>query len=336
MNKAIEVQNLTKRFPRSAGYRDLLPWRKREYTLALDSLNMEVGEQELFGLLGPNGAGKTTLIKILCGLMLPNSGEARIFDHNVQTEENAAKRLVGIVSAEERSFYWRLNGRQNLEFYASLYQVPNKEKKQRVDEVLHNVGLFDDAGVRFQNYSTGMRQKLAVARGLLCKPRILFVDEPTRSLDPLSARAVRTLLREEVVRSGRTVILATHNMEEAESICDRVAILNKGHIVMSGRVNELSSLFKRQDGCEIEIGNAGEFLIDQLSSIEGVIDCIRAPESNGTLHLHFTLSSQREVLPRVIEQIVASGAEVYDCQLKKLPLEDIFINAINKSSGSNK
>jgi ABC-2 type transport system ATP-binding protein len=334
MSTAIQVKNLTKRFPRSAGYRDLLPWRKKEFTVAVDSLNLEVGEQELFGLLGPNGAGKTTLIKILCGLVLPNSGEARIFGHNVQTEENETKGLVGIVSAEERSFYWRLSGWQNLEFYATLYQVPNHEKIQRINEVLHKVGLFDDAGVRFQNYSTGMRQKLAIARGLLCKPRILFVDEPTRSLDPLSARAVRNLLRQEVVESGRTVILATHNMEEAETICDRVAILNKGHIITSGRVEELSSLFKRQDGCEIEVGNAGEFLIDQLSSIEGVLDCTKAPDSNGTLHLQFTLSNQREVLPRVIEKIVTSGGEVYNCQLKKLPLEDIFINAINKTAGS--
>ena len=331
MNTAIRITNLTKSFPRFAGYRDLLPWRKRELTTALEGLNLEIIEGELFGLLGPNGAGKTTLIKILCGLILPNSGDAWIFGHNVKTEERAVKELVGVVSADERSFYWRLTGRQNLEFYASLYQVPQHQKRQRIDEVLHKVGLSSEATVRFQNYSTGMRQKLAIARGLLCKPRVLFVDEPTRSLDPISARSVRDLLREEVDRFGRTVILATHNMEEAETICERVAILDRGRLITSGRVNELNALFERQDGCELEVGNAGENLINQLSKIEGVLDCSRTPNSNGILHIQLTLSSRQEVLPRLIKQIVLNGGEVYDCRMKKLPLEEIFVNAINGS-----
>jgi ABC-2 type transport system ATP-binding protein len=332
MGVAIKVNNLTKRFPRSVGYRDLLPWRKREYTVALDSLQLEINEQELFGLLGPNGAGKTTLIKILCGLILPTSGNAWILGHNVQTEEKAAKELVGVVSADERSFYWRLSGRQNLEFYASLYRVPHNQIKQRIREVLSKVGLSNEADIRFQNYSTGMRQKLAIARGLLCKPKVLFVDEPTRSLDPLSARAVRSLLREEVDDFGRTVILATHNMEEAETICDRVAIMNKGSLITSGRIEELDSLFRRQDGCELEIGNADETIIKGLSAIEGVLDCSKTPSSNGTLHLQFILASKQDVLPRVIKQIVLCGGEVHDCRLEKLPLEEIFVKAINTNS----
>ena len=331
MKTAIRITNLTKHFPRFAGYRDLLPWRRRELTTALDGVNLDIIEGELFGLLGPNGAGKTTLIKILCGLVLPNSGDAWIFGHNVKTEERAVKELIGVISVDERSFYYRLTGRQNLEFYASLYQVPRDQKGQRVNEVLDKVGLSSEAKVRFQNYSTGMRQKLAIARGLLCKPRVLFVDEPTRSLDPLSARAVRDLLREEVDRFGMTVIMATHNMEEAETICDRVAILDRGRLINSGRVSELNTLFERQDSCELDIGNAGENLIEQLNNIDGVIDCSRSTNSNGILHLELTLANRQEVLPRLIKQIVLSGGEVHDCRMKKLPLEEIFVKAINGS-----
>jgi ABC-2 type transport system ATP-binding protein len=329
MNTAVLVTDLTKRFSRFAGYRDLLPWKKRELTTALDKLNLEVKERELFGLLGPNGAGKTTLIKILCGLILPNSGDAWIFGHNVQKEEQAVREQIAAVSADERSFYWRLTGRQNLEFYASLYRVPGQQRGQRVEEVLDEVDLLSEADIRFQNYSTGMRQKLAIARGLLCKPRVLFVDEPTRSLDPLSARAVRNLLREEVDKAGRTVILATHNMGEAEAICDRVAILNRGHLITTGKINELGSLFGIRKHWQLEVRNAPENLADYIFFIDGVLDCRRTSQSNGVLHLQVTLSNQPEVLSHVLKRIVTCGGEVYDCRLTELPLEEIFEHAIN-------
>jgi len=167
MGVAIRVDNLTKRFPRTARYRDLLPWQERKLTTALEELNLDIAEGELFGLLGPNGAGKTTLIKILCSLILPTAGTAWVFGHDVQKEEQVIRELVGLIGADERSFYWRLTGRQNLEFYASLYHVPRRQRGQRIDEVLHKVGLASEADVRFQNYSTGMRQKLAIARSFL-------------------------------------------------------------------------------------------------------------------------------------------------------------------------
>ncbi len=332
MSTAIRITNLTKRFPRSAGYRDLL-WRKRGLTTALEEVNLEIGEGELFGLLGPNGAGKTTLIKILCCLILPTAGTARVFGHDVQREEQAVKRFVGLGSADERSFYWRLTGQQNLEFYASLYQVPDRQKRQRIDEVLHKVGLASEADVRFQNYSTGMRQKLAIARALLRQPQVLFVDEPTRSLDPLSARAVRSLLKEEVTEAGRTVVFATHNMEEAEAICDRVAILNRGRLVASGSVPELRSQFQRQERCELEVRHLPENLIDRLSLTAGVLDCRRASQSNGVLHLELTLVNRAAALPEVLQLIVQGGGEVCDCRLTELPLEEIFVNTVKAEAG---
>jgi len=288
MSVAIRVADLTKRFQRTARYRDLLPWQEQKLTVALEKLNLNIAEGELFGLLGPNGAGKTTLIKILCSLVLPTTGTAWVFGHDVQKEGQAIRELVRLASADERSFYWRLTGWQNLEFYASLYRIPRRQKEQRIDEILHKVGLASEADVRFQNYSTGMRQKLAIARGLLSQPRVLFVDEPTRSLDPLSAQAVRRLLREEVDKAGRTVVFATHNMEEAEAICDRVAILNHGRLIASGSVPELRSVFQRHERCELEVRYPPEGLINRLSLTDGVLECHRAPQSNGALHLQLT------------------------------------------------
>ncbi|MFC2071725.1 ATP-binding cassette domain-containing protein [Chloroflexota bacterium] len=332
-NVAIQVTNLTKRFPRSSGYRDLLPWRERELITALEEVNLEIGERELFGLLGPNGAGKTTLIKILCCLVLPTTGDAWVFGHNVCKEEQAARELVGLASAEERSFYWRLTGWQNLQFYASLYRVPRRQRKQRIEEVLNKVGLASEADIRFQNYSTGMRHKLAIARGLLCQPRVLFVDEPTRSLDPLSARSVRSLLRAEVDEAGRTVVLATHNMEEAEAICDRVAILDHGRLITSGRVQELRSLFQKHERCELEVRYPPENLIEHLSLTDGVLDCHRVLQTNGVLHLELALLNRAVALPQVLQLIVRGGGEVCDCRLTEPPLEEIFAHAVKAGVG---
>ncbi|MBN2134868.1 MAG: ABC transporter ATP-binding protein, partial [Acidobacteria bacterium] len=189
MSLAITSRNLTKIFPSTSGYRDLLPFRKRRYTTAVQDVSLNIKEGEFFGLLGANGAGKTTLIKLLCSLVIPTSGSAGIFGHDILKEEQAVKKLVGLVSSEERSFYWRLTGRENLEFFAALYHLDISQAGRRIDELLRIVGLDKHADVRFQGYSTGMRQKLAIARGLLSEPKILFVDEPTRSLDPVSARS---------------------------------------------------------------------------------------------------------------------------------------------------
>ena len=157
-------------------------YKKFDKNEVIHGISCDIKEGEFFGLLGPNGAGKTTLIKLLCCLVLPNSGNAQVLGDDILSVEQAVKKLVGLVSAEERSFLWGLSGRENLKFYAALQHLPKQEAKEWIEEVLALVGLAGEGDIRFQNYSTGMRQKLAIARGLLSRPRILFVDEPTRSL----------------------------------------------------------------------------------------------------------------------------------------------------------
>ena len=329
MNAAISTENLTKRFPRSSGYRDLLPFREKKYVTAVENISLDIKEGELFGLLGPNGAGKTTLIKLLCCLVLPSSGTAYVFGHNVFKEEQAVKKLVGLVSAEERSFYWRLTGRENLQFYAALYHLTREQTKKRIDELLNLVEMTDKADIRFQNYSTGMRQKLAIARGLLSSPRVLFVDEPTRSLDPVSAQAVRRFFKEKVVGEGVTMILATHNLNEAEQLCDRLAIMDHGHVIALGSIGELRSLFQHHEGCELQVRNFSETILPRLRLINGVQECHVNNQHNGVWSLELRISDRATVLPQILAIMINSGVEVCDCQLRELPLEEIFVHALH-------
>jgi ABC-2 type transport system ATP-binding protein len=236
---------------------------------------------------------------------------------------------VGLVSAEERSFYWRLTGRENLQFYASLNGISGKKAGERIDELLGVVGLSDSGDIRFQNYSTGMRQKLAIARGLLGEPKILFVDEPTRSLDPVSAQAVRSFLKEKVAGEKKTVVLATHNLNEAEQLCDRLVIMNHGRVSALGSIKELRSLFQKKEKCELQVKNFSEAIMPQLCRIEGVLDCRIAGQHDGVDELEFMITKRSAVLPQVLQVLVNSGAGVCNCQLGELPLEEIFAHALN-------
>ncbi|MDW7681682.1 MAG: ABC transporter ATP-binding protein, partial [bacterium] len=197
---AIETENLSKVFPQVKKYRDIFlhPWRKNE-TVALKNITLQVKQGELFSLLGPTGAGKTTLLKILCNLVLPSSGRAMVNDFDVEQQGAAIRQSVGYVFSDERSFYWRLTGRQNLLFFAHLNNFFDNQAEQRVEQVLQISGASDFADNVFKNYSAGQRQKLAIARGLITDPPILLMDEPTRSLDPEAAKRLREFIRERMV-----------------------------------------------------------------------------------------------------------------------------------------
>ncbi len=331
MTTAISLVNLVKRFPRTAGYRQLLPWHRREEVTAVDGVSLQVAEGELFGLLGPNGAGKTTLMKILSTVVLPTSGQVVVFGNDVVSADAKVRGLVGLVTADERSFYWRLTGRQNLEFFAALYRLCGRAGRRRVAELLDLLGLADAADQRFQSYSSGMRQKMAIARGLLPNPRVLLMDEPTRSLDPLSAQAVRTFLKERVARTGCTVVLATHQMAEAEQLCDRVAILHRGGVLAFGTVEELR-LAHRRDRCHLEVSDLGSDRWRWLARMPGVTDFRMARQRSGAVGLEVGLADARTVLPRLIEEIVTSGGKIYGCNVRERPLEEIFVDLVQEAS----
>ncbi len=241
MEYSVEAFQLEKTFVKKRNTGDLLrhPFRRAGRVEALRGVDLAIRTGEIFGLLGPNGAGKTTLLKILSCLVLPDRGRALIRGQDT-IHENLVKPQIGLVNTDERSFYWRLSGRENLRFFAILYDVPRERMAARMEELLERVGLAEAADQRFAEYSAGMKQRLSIARAMLHDPPVLLMDEPTRSLDPAASLALRGFVKDELQRrDGKTIVLATHNLAEAEAICDRVAILAKGRIRQVGTVAEV-------------------------------------------------------------------------------------------------
>ncbi|MBE0713742.1 MAG: ABC transporter ATP-binding protein [Candidatus Aminicenantes bacterium] len=239
---AILTESLVKRYPVFRGFRDLVrrPFEKRT-TTALDGLDLRVERGRVFCLLGPNGAGKTTLIKILATLVLPDGGRASVDGHDVDRHPGPVKSAVGFAINDERSFYWRLTGRQNLEFFGALYGLNGQAGNRRIDDVLRLTRLEAAAGLRFNAYSTGMRQMLAFARALLADASILLVDEPTRSLDPQAADRIGSFLRGELVEGrGKTVFWATHDLAEAAAFAHEIAVIDRGRIRLQGTLESLT------------------------------------------------------------------------------------------------
>jgi len=204
---------------------------------ALRGIDFTVRRGRILGLVGPNGAGKTTLIRIIAGLLDPDEGRVLIDGHDPAVDQRAAARAVGLVLADDRTLYWRLTGRQNLEFHGALYGMPRAAASARADEVLAVAGL-DEVNRRVFGYSTGMRARLAIARALIADPPVLVLDEPTRSLDPLAARDTCDTLRN-LADGGRAVLLASHRLEELERIADDIAVLIDGRLTFVGSVDEL-------------------------------------------------------------------------------------------------
>ncbi len=218
---AVSAGQLTRTFQRT---------RKAAPVAALDRLDLTIDAGEIHGLLGPNGAGKTTLCKILATVLLPTAGTASVLGHDVVTSTAVVRRLIGIVFGGERGLYGRLTARQNLRYWSALYRQPAAAGRARADRLLDRVGLADRADDRVETYSRGMKQRLHLARGLIGDPRVVVLDEPTTGLDPVAAREFRALVTE-LRAEGRTVLLTTHDMAEAEAICDRVSLIDGGRLL---------------------------------------------------------------------------------------------------------
>jgi ABC-2 type transport system ATP-binding protein len=245
---AVQIKGLSKQFVERRTTTEILrhPFAKR-YQQALSNVTCDIAVGEFFGLLGPNGAGKTTLFKVLASFVLPDEGTALVHDVDLRRDPARVRQLVTPAVADERSLRWRLTARENLRLFATLYDVPTAEIAKRVDELLEAVGLQDTRHKMVGQFSTGMKQRLLIARALIPRPRVLLLDEPTRGLDPLLARTFRAFLREEIGhRHGCTVLLATHNAEEAFELCDRVGVLERGRLLTVGPARDLREQFGRQ------------------------------------------------------------------------------------------
>jgi ABC-2 type transport system ATP-binding protein len=329
MDYAIEGIGLHKSFAKKRSLSELLtkPFASPGRTDALRGVDLRVKTGEIFGLLGPNGAGKTTLVKILACLILPDRGRALIGGCDVAFE-NAVKPLLGLVHSDERSFYWRLSGRENLRFFARLYNLPGRRIDSRIDELLSKVGLVDAAPRRFSDYSSGMKQRLAIARALLHDPPILLMDEPTRSLDPAASLALRILIHDELKgRDRKTILLATHNLREAEVLCDRIAILVEGTVRQVGTVAEvrrwgIDEHRYRLDVAHWSDGLEGPFRIVSSEIVGGLRRVVVAMEGDG-------------LLGDLLSSVIQKGGRIDACDRIEPDLEEAFARLLTQESARN-
>ena len=277
---AIEVSDLCRTYRTHVG----IVRRRRTDVQALAGISFEVERGELFGLLGPNGAGKTTTIKILTTLLLPSSGSARVLGFDPAREPGEIRRRVGHVFGGDRGLYDRLSALDNLRYFADLYRVPVREKRARIDHLVELVGLKGRERQRVETYSRGMRQRLHIARGLLHDPEVLFLDEPTIGLDPVGAREVRETiagLREQ----GKTILLTTHYMYEADELCQGIAVIAGGRIVAAGTPAELKARVLDRTIIEIEAFGALAGVLDRLRALPGVISVSTEPREQAEVIL---------------------------------------------------
>src|SRR3954466_2077194 len=236
---------------------------------AVKGVSFKIEKGELFGLLGPNGAGKTTTIKMLITLLIPTSGTARVLGHDVVKDPREVRKCIGYVFGGERGVYERLSGYDNLRYFAELYGVPPKRQKPRIEELLELVGLKGREHERTEGYSRGMKQRLHVARGLLHDPEVVFLDEPTIGLDPVGARELRATIAT-LTSAGKTILLTTHYMFEADALCDRIAVISKGEIVAEGTPESLKALVAERTVVEIETYGVRDEDVEKLRRVSGV------------------------------------------------------------------
>ena len=217
---------------------ELTKYFHRKGAKALNNVNLQIRHGEIVALLGPNGAGKTTLLKILSTLVLPTSGTAYVKGYEIVRCEDDVKKSIGLVTGEERSFYWRLTGRQNLEFFAVLYNLKKNQINERLD-YLFNLFEIENPDKRFYEYSAGIKQRFGLIRCLLHEPDVILMDEPTKSLDPFSAKSLREFIKETIVKkTGKTVLFTTHRLEEIKDFCDSAALMSQGEIIACGKLSE--------------------------------------------------------------------------------------------------
>jgi ABC-2 type transport system ATP-binding protein len=295
---------------------------------AVAGVDLAVREGELFGLLGPNGAGKTTLVRMLSGLMPPTEGEAFVAGVDVRREPDRARRSLGVVPQALTSDL-DLTGWENLDIYGRFFGVPGPVRRARVEELLVRVGLWDRRKSLVKTYSGGMRRRLEIARGLLHKPRVLFLDEPTIGLDPQSRRVIWELLGD--LRKGEeiTISLTTHYLDEAEALCNRVAIVDHGKVVALGTPQELKATVPGSDTLELTLARPAadpDPDLEPLRALPGV----RGVERVGAL-LRVTADGGAVLLPRVLDVLRDRGVEVGAASVSRISLEDVFIHFTGRS-----
>lgn len=322
--KAIVTENLSRIFKSTTG----VIRRKAKEIVALQGVNLEVEQGELLGLLGPNGAGKTTMTKVLSTILLPTEGRAWVLGHDVERDASALRPRIGIIFGGERGLYWRLSGRDNVQYFADLYKVPPADARERIPRLLEMVGMADRADERVENYSRGMRQRLHIARGLINDPELIFMDEPTLGLDPVAARELRDVIRN-LQAEGKTIFLTSHYMFEMEALCDRVAVLNKGEIVLVDTPGALKGLVADLEVVEITVGGVSERAIEGLRAHPGV-DSVVVDARGGQNIIHIHAPGGSAHVGEFLDLL--AGTQVLKVITREPTLEDAYVKLVGREA----
>ena len=343
---AIEAIKLVKKFRRrtvavedadNGGVKGKKSWwpfsRKMEtsWSNAVNGVYLQIERGEIFGLLGPNGAGKSTTIRMLCTLLEPTSGTAIVNGYDITKQPNLVRQSLGTVLAGERSIYWKLTARENLQYFAALYHIPTRIAKRRIDELLERMELSDRADDLVEKYSTGMKQRVAIARSLLARPPIVLLDEPTLGLDPQAARKVRELVAE-LKAEGHTILLTTHYMEEADQLSDRIGIIDQGKIIALDTPQALKESINQKEIIHLEIAGWHPELTDVLQRLPDVDNLVtRVLDSESKVEVNLHAASSRAILPGLIDCVNQNGTRLVNMNIVKPSLEDVFISLTGKA-----
>ena len=335
-DRAIETHSLTKIYTTKkpskggglvAGVKGLLAPEKASIR-AVDNVDLSIEDGEIFGLLGPNGAGKTTTVKMLCTVIEPTSGQATVAGLDVVKQADKVREQIGAVLEGERALYWKLTGRENLEFYSTLYHVPPPIAKKRVQELLDFAGLGEWADQMVEKYSKGMKQRLTILKALVHNPPILLLDEPTLGLDPVGSREIRDKILQ-MKKEGHTILLTTHYMQEADELCDRVGIIDHGKLIALGTPKELKDGLKKNDIIEVELSNFSEDGFEALKRVEGNVDWMIyawMDQVVGKASVKLQTPDGRAVLPDIVRLCSELGMKVMYVKFSEPSLEDVFVN----------
>jgi len=323
-DKAISAQHLCKVFKVTKGtFR-----RTKKEVVAVKDVSFEVDYGELFGLVGPNGAGKTTTIKMLTTMLIPTSGKATVLGYDVEKDVTKVREKIGIVLGGERGLYTRVSAIDNLRYFADLYGVPVSVRDKRIKELLEFMGLADRAKDRVETYSKGMKQRLHLARGLINDPQVIFLDEPTIGLDPEIAKETRDMIKE-LVEKGKTILLTTHYMFEADELCKRVAIIRNGEIVALDTPEGLKKYVMDTSVVEVEGFGITEQEVAKFKEIKDVLS-VSADLSENKQVLKIQTPKGSEIISAVQE--ILKNSRIYDLKIKEPTLEDAYLRLVEGST----
>jgi len=324
----ITTQNLRRTYETTTG---LIRRKKKEIT-ALDGVDLSIPSGEMFGLLGQNGAGKTTITRILSTVLLPTSGSAQIFGLDVVKSVRDIRPRIGLVFGGERGLYWRLSGYDNLQYFADLYRVPPHIARRRIPELLELVGLTDRANERIEGYSRGMKQRLHIARGLIHDPELLFLDEPTIGLDPLAARGLREVIRN-LNQQGKTIFLTSHYMFEIDALCDRVAIMNKGKILITDTPSALKKVVANLEVVEVECFGSPEDVIQKIQA-HPAVQAVNIERLEQSQLIQIQAPAGAELVKEFLG--ILEGVQVRKVVTRQPTLEDAYVKLVGDEEKRSK